>query len=63
MSAPTVDAARLEDAFARAEGERQAAAEAERAAYQRWMDAFAEYHVARDEATDAWTEWMDAVGP
>lgn len=63
MSAPTVDVRQLEGAFARAEQERQEAAEAERAAYARWMDALAEHDIARDEATDAWTEWMDAVGP
>lgn len=63
MSAPTIDVRQLEAAYTRAEDLRQDAAEAERAAYMRWQDTFAEYDIARDEARDAWTEWMDAVGP
>jgi hypothetical protein len=63
MSAPTIDLAQLEDAVQRTEELRQEAADAERSAYLRWQEAFAAYEVARDEASDAWTAWAEAIGP
>jgi hypothetical protein len=64
MSAPTGRdvLARLEAACQRTEVLRQEAAEAERAAYERWLDALGAYEVARDESTTAWTAWAGAVG-
>jgi hypothetical protein len=63
MSAPTIDLAQLADAVQRTEELRQEAADAERSAYLRWQEAFAAYEVARDEASDAWTAWAEAIGP
>ena len=63
MSAPTIDLAQLEDARERTEHLRQEAADAERSAYLRWQEAFGAYEVARDEASDAWTAWAEAIGP
>jgi hypothetical protein len=58
-----VDLGQLENACARTEQLRQEAADAERSAYLRWQEAFAAYEVARDEASDAWTAWAEAIGP
>jgi hypothetical protein len=66
MRAPTTapaDLSQLEAAFERTEVLRQETAEAERAAYERWLDALGAYEVARDESTTAWTAWATAVGP
>ncbi len=63
MSAPAIDLAQLEYAAQRTEHLRQEAADAERSAYVRWQEAFAAYEVARDEASDAWTAWAEAIGP
>jgi len=63
MSAPTIDLAQLEDVVQRTEQLRQEAADAERSAYLRWQESFAAYEVARDEASDAWTAWAEAIGP
>jgi hypothetical protein len=63
MSAPAIDLAQLENAAQRTEHLRQEAADAERSTYARWQEAFAAYEVARDEASDAWTAWAEAIGP
>jgi hypothetical protein len=63
MSAPAIDLAQLENAAQRTEHLRQEAADAERSAYVRWQEAFAAYEVARDEVSDAWTAWAEAIGP
>ena len=63
MSAPAIDLAQLENAAQRTEHLRQDAADGERSAYVRWQEAFAAYEVARDEASDAWTAWAEAIGP
>jgi hypothetical protein len=63
MSAPAIDLAQLEDARERTEQLRQEAADAERSAYLRWQEAFAAYEVARDEESEAWTAWAEAIGP
>jgi hypothetical protein len=63
MSAPAIDLAQLENAAQRTEHLRQEAADAERSAYVRWQEAFAAYEVARDQASDAWTAWAEAIGP
>ena len=63
MSAPAIDLVQLENAAQRTEHLRQEAAEAERSAYVRWQEAFASYEIARDEASDAWTAWAEAIGP
>jgi hypothetical protein len=65
MRAPITpaDLPELEAAFERMEQLRQEAADAERAAYQRWLDALGAYEVARDESTQAWTAWAEAIGP
>ena len=54
--------AELEAAFDRAERTRAEAAEAERAAYGRWLEAFGAYEVARDDASTAWRAWVGAIG-
>lgn len=65
MSTPTArsDVSRLEAAAERSEQLRQEAAEAERVAYQRWLEAWGAYEVARDESTQAWTAWAEASSP
>jgi hypothetical protein len=55
--------ARLEATFERTEHHRQEAAEAERAAYERWLEALGAYEVAREEATTAWHAWVGALAP
>lgn len=37
-------------------------ADAERAAFRRWEQAMGAYEVARDEATQAWRSYAEAVG-
>jgi hypothetical protein len=64
MSAPTVsDPAPHEAAYRRIEQLVQEAAEAERAAYLRWQEAYGAYEVARDEAFTQWTAWVEAITP
>jgi hypothetical protein len=60
-TATRLDVARLEAVFDRAEQVRQEAAEAERAAYERWQEAFGAYEVARDDASAAWSAWAGAI--
>lgn len=57
------DLARLREIHERAERLREEAAEAERAAYLHWQEAYGAYEVARDEASAAWTAWVEAIAP
>jgi hypothetical protein len=41
----------------------QEAAEAERAAYLRWQEAYGAYELTRDKASAAWTAWVEAIAP
>jgi hypothetical protein len=64
MSAPVVsDAAQRESAYRRLEQVVQEAAEAERAAFAAWQEAYGAYEVARDDASAAWTAWTEAIVP
>jgi hypothetical protein len=65
MSAPLVslDVELLREMHERAEQLRDEAAQAERAAYLRWEEAYGAYEVARDEASAAWTVWVTAIAP
>jgi hypothetical protein len=53
---------RLQVAYERAELACDELAEAERAAFRRWEQAMGAYEVARDEATQAWRVYAEAVG-
>lgn len=57
------DVAQLEAMSERAEQARVEAAEAERAAYQQWQDAYGAYEIACDDAKAAWTAWVEATAP
>ena len=64
MSAPAIsDPVQREAAYRRVEQLVQEAAEAERAAYLRWQEAYGAYEVARDEASAEWTAWVEAITP
>lgn len=65
MTASTMnlDLAQLREMHERAERLREEAAEAERAAYLHWQEAYGAYEVARDEASAAWTAWVEAIAP
>jgi hypothetical protein len=64
MSAPVVsDTAQREAAYRRVEQVVQEAAEAERAAFVAWQEAYGAYEVARDEASAAWTAWIEDTAP
>ena len=65
MSASTMslDLPQLREMHERAERLREEAADAERAAYLHWQDAYGAYEVARDEASTAWTAWVEAITP
>jgi hypothetical protein len=63
MTAATrTDLAVLEAAFDRAELARLEAAEAERAAYQRWQDSYAAHELASGDASAAWRAWARGIG-
>jgi hypothetical protein len=53
----------LREIYGRAEQLRDEAAEAERAAFVCWQEAYGAYEVARDEASAAWTAWVEAITP
>ncbi|HEY3896710.1 MAG TPA: hypothetical protein VGL88_15265 [Pseudonocardiaceae bacterium] len=53
----------LREIYGRAEQLRDEAAEAERAAFVCWQEAYGAYEVARDEASAAWTTWVEAITP
>ena len=63
MSSVSLDVEQLSELYERAEQLRDEAAEAERAAYLRWEEAYGAYEVARDEASGAWTVWVKAIAP
>ncbi|HEX5143152.1 MAG TPA: hypothetical protein VFW21_04720 [Mycobacterium sp.] len=65
MSVPLVslDVEQLSELYERAEQLRDEAAEAERAAYLRWEEAYGAYEVAGDEASAAWMVWVEAIAP
>jgi hypothetical protein len=65
MSVPLVslDVEQLRVMHERTEQLRDEAAEAERAAYLRWEEAYGAYEVARDEASAAWTVWVEVIAP
>jgi hypothetical protein len=59
----TLDLAQLRDRHERGEQLCEQAAEAERAAYLHWREAYGAYEVARDEASAALTAWVQALVP
>ena len=65
MSVPTVslDVEQLREMHERAAQLRDEAAETERVAYLHWQEAYGAYEVARDEASAAWTAWVEAIAP
>lgn len=64
MSAPAIsNPVQRKTAYRRAEQLVQEAAEAERAAYLRWQEAYGAYEAARDEASAEWTAWVEAITP
>ncbi|MDQ3764937.1 MAG: hypothetical protein M3460_26530 [Actinomycetota bacterium] len=64
MSAPVIsDAAQREADYRQIEQVVQDAAEAERAAFLAWQEAYGAYEVARDEASGAWSAWGEALTP
>jgi hypothetical protein len=65
MNASTMspELAQLKETHERAEQLREEAAEDERVAFVRWQEAYGAYEVARDEASAAWTAWVDAITP
>jgi hypothetical protein len=64
MNVPVIsDVTQLEATFEQAEQLCAEAAEAERAAYLYWQEAYGAYEVSRDEASAALTAWVQAVVP
>ena len=57
------DLERLKAMYEHAEQLRDEAADAERAAFLRWQEAYGAYEVARDEASAAWSAWVEAITP
>jgi hypothetical protein len=57
------DLAQLRERHERAEQLCEEAAEAERAAYLHWQEAYGAYEVARDEAAALWAAWVAALTP
>jgi hypothetical protein len=55
--------AQLRERHERAEQLCEEAAEAERAAYLHWQEAYGAYEVARDEAAALWVAWVAALTP
>jgi hypothetical protein len=53
----------LREIYGRAEQLRDEAAEAERAAFVCWQEAYGAYEVARDEASAAWAAWVEPITP
>lgn len=64
MSAPVIsDASQREAAYRRFEQVVQETAEAERAAFVAWQEAYGAYEVARDDASAAGMAWAEAIAP
>ncbi|MBV9449048.1 MAG: hypothetical protein JO345_24435 [Streptosporangiaceae bacterium] len=63
MSAATIspELVQLEELHERAEQLCEEAAEAERAAFVAWQEAYGAYEVARDEAAASWAAWVEAL--
>jgi hypothetical protein len=57
------DLVQLKESHERAEQLREEAAEAERAAFVHWQEAYGAYEVARDEASASWAAWVEAITP
>jgi hypothetical protein len=55
--------AQLEERHERAERLCEEVAEAERAAFVAWQEAYGAYEVARDEACAEWAAWVEALTP
>ena len=53
----------LREMHERTEQARGEAAEAERAAFVCWQEAYGAYEVARDEASAAWAALLEAITP
>ena len=53
----------LEERHQRTEQLCEEAAQAERATFVAWQEAYGAYEVARDEATTAWSAWVEALTP
>jgi hypothetical protein len=62
MTAVGAGLAELQGRFDRAEERRQEAADAERAAFQRWQDSFAAYERAKGRASVAWVALAEGIG-
>jgi hypothetical protein len=65
MNASTMnsDLTQRREIHERAERLQDEAAEAEQAAYLQWQEAYGAYEIARDEASVAWTAWIEAIVP
>ena len=64
MSALAIsDITELEATYRRGERLVRQAAEAERVTFVQWQEAYDAYEVACDEASAAWTAWIEAVTP
>jgi hypothetical protein len=64
MNTPTItDPAQLEAASARVEQILREAAEAERAAFVRWQQAYSAYELACDDAAAARANWAQTTAP
>jgi hypothetical protein len=57
------DLVQLKEMHERTEQLREEAAQAERAAFLHWQEAYGAYELARDEASAAWTVWVAAIAP
>jgi hypothetical protein len=57
------DLVQLKEMHERTEQLREQAAQAERAAFLHWQEAYGAYELARDEASAAWTVWVAAIAP
>jgi hypothetical protein len=57
------DLVQLKEMHEQTEQLREEAAQAERAAFLHWQEAYGAYELARDEASAAWTVWVAAIAP
>ncbi|MDQ2881245.1 MAG: hypothetical protein M3Y48_08380 [Actinomycetota bacterium] len=63
VSTMSPDLAHLKEMNEQAEQRREQTAEAERAAFVHWQEAYGAYEVAGDEASASWTAWVEAITP
>ena len=61
VASVSLDVDQLREMHERAEQRRDEAAQAERAAFLRWEEAYGAYEVARDEASAAGAVWVEAI--